>query len=87
MLQAGCAAPARCAPRANRHRCLTANATEPLGQPLYQVVTRDKGTGDVVVKVINARPRSKPDEGRSRPQAAEPQGHAHSVTFIRLTRT
>jgi alpha-L-arabinofuranosidase len=32
--------------------------TEPLGRPLYQVVTRDKGTGDVVVKVINARPRS-----------------------------
>jgi alpha-L-arabinofuranosidase len=32
--------------------------TEPLGQPLYQVVTRDKGKGDVVVKVINARPRS-----------------------------
>jgi hypothetical protein len=32
--------------------------TEPLGQPLYQVVTRDKGTGDVVVKVVNARPHS-----------------------------
>ena len=25
-----------------------ANVTEPLGQPLYQVVTRDKGTGEVV---------------------------------------
>jgi alpha-L-arabinofuranosidase len=32
--------------------------TEPLGQPLYQVVTRDKGTGAVVVKVVNARPHS-----------------------------
>jgi alpha-L-arabinofuranosidase len=32
--------------------------TEPLGEPLYQVVTRDQRTGDVVVKVVNARPRS-----------------------------
>jgi hypothetical protein len=32
--------------------------TEPLGQPLYQVVTRDKSSGDVVVKVVNARPHS-----------------------------
>jgi hypothetical protein len=32
--------------------------TEPLGQPLYQVVTRDKGTGDVVLKVVNARAHS-----------------------------
>jgi Concanavalin A-like lectin/glucanases superfamily/Alpha-L-arabinofuranosidase C-terminal domain len=32
--------------------------TEPLGRPLYQVVTRDKGKGDVVVKVINARAHS-----------------------------
>jgi alpha-L-arabinofuranosidase len=31
---------------------------EPLGDPLYQVVTRDEDTGDVVVKVVNARPRS-----------------------------
>jgi alpha-L-arabinofuranosidase len=43
--------------------------TEPLGQPLYQVVTRDRGTGDVVVKVINARAhaiRTKVDLGRRR---------------------
>jgi alpha-L-arabinofuranosidase len=30
---------------------------EPLGDPLYQVVTRDRGSGDVVVKVVNSRPR------------------------------
>jgi hypothetical protein len=30
---------------------------EPLGEPLYQVVTRDEDTGDIVVKVVNARPR------------------------------
>jgi alpha-L-arabinofuranosidase len=29
--------------------------TEPLGRPLYQVVTRDASTGDVVIKVVNAR--------------------------------
>jgi alpha-L-arabinofuranosidase len=29
--------------------------TEPLGDPLYQVVTRDEDTGDVVVKVVNTR--------------------------------
>jgi hypothetical protein len=32
--------------------------TEPLGQPLYQVVTRDKDTGEVVLKVVNARARA-----------------------------
>jgi hypothetical protein len=32
--------------------------TEPLGEPLYQVVTRDERTGDVVVKVVNSRPRT-----------------------------
>ncbi|MEN3282213.1 MAG: hypothetical protein V7607_3353 [Solirubrobacteraceae bacterium] len=40
--------------------------TEPLGQPLYQVVTRDAGSGDVVVEVVNARPhaiRTKVDLG------------------------
>ena len=29
--------------------------TESLGDPLYQVVTRDEDTGDVVVKVVNTR--------------------------------
>jgi hypothetical protein len=31
---------------------------ERLGDPLYQVVTRDRGTGDVVVKVVNSRERA-----------------------------
>jgi hypothetical protein len=32
--------------------------TEPLGEPLYRVVTRDRRSGEVVLKVVNARPRS-----------------------------
>ena len=41
--------------------------TEPLGERLYQVVTRDEDTGDVVLKVVNPRAqalRTQVDLGR-----------------------
>ena len=52
---------------------------QPLGDPLYQVVTRDRN-GDVVVKVVNTRShsiRTQVDLGRV------PLGRTGSVTTLR----
>jgi alpha-L-arabinofuranosidase len=53
--------------------------SEPLGDPLYQVVTRDTGTGDVVVKVVNSRShaiRTRVDLGN------KPLGRTGTVTTL-----
>ena len=64
-------------PGSTAARSTTSSTTSGVVEPLYQVMTRDEETGDVVLKVVNARAREVRTDVRLGAGGARRHGHGH----------